>query len=303
MMDKSIPHIRDLRKIVENADFDYGHHDAAKLHTFDKEFSDKGRADVPTDGVYPRSDNAMANEIDEWAMPDDQDEVSYTAHPSQLMQVHSLLNKADVSDQEIKSGVELTDRGHHIVAGELGVGPKEVDELIGSLVQQLRSDDGAKESLAEEYRKFMAEAGYSTLPFALTDSADRYSYEKDALGNVTVRDGETGNSKFLRGAQATEMLDRLSTHAPDSVLGTLFEKAMNPETDTYDNEIAAKSGTYNFPWKLADRHGFGTVFFSEGDPITLRLENATDEHGDDVPLDDHLSEELLQQARDFIGQE
>ena len=115
--------MRDVIKLLENADFDHGHHDAADLHSFDKkEFSDKGRADIDTRGVYPRADNGMA-EIDEFAVPDIAPDASH------IDQLHQMLTRAKVSDQEIKHGVRLSDHGKELIAGRFGIGPHDVDAL------------------------------------------------------------------------------------------------------------------------------------------------------------------------------
>jgi len=122
---------------------------------------------------------------------------------------------------------------------------------------------------------------------------------------VTVRDSDTGDSKFVQGAQATELLDKLDSGAnEDTVLGRLFEKAENPESDSYAKEMMATSGTYNFPWKLGAHHGLATVFFSVADdqPM-LRLDSVRNVSGEEIAMSDQQREELTQQARDFIGHE
>jgi len=304
-------------EMLENSDFDYGHHDAAKLHRFDgrggagtpaDEFSDKGRADIKVRPNNPRfADNSMADqELDERDM-DSGFVNKLTLHSSQLDRLHDILNRAEVTDQEIKHGpIELSDLGKHRIAGEMGISPDEIDLLIASLTQNMRENDDRKESLAEEYYRMMEEpeAGHPAIPFPKR-RAGRYTIEPDALGNATVTDTSTGTTKFYRGGHAADMVDKVKAGADkDSIISPLFEIAENPETDSYEGEIAATSGTYNLPWKLDGQHGLATVFFSGADDKpTLRLESVRDVTGEEVELDDRMHHELLRQAREFIGHE
>ena len=359
--------MRDVITLLENADFDHGHSDASQLHTFDKkEFSDKGRADIDTKGVYPRADNGMA-EIDEFAEPE------IMPHASHIDQLHQMLTRAKVSDEEIKHGVHLSDHGKDLIAGRFGIGPHDVEALINKLMQSMRDGDEEREEnmLSEVYHRMMEDVdppyeakqlhalgftpekhprfGYNVYKHANfpNDTVDightgvfyhnqdtgsrrayesigqlrqgfglqeaghtdrpfegRYAYEKDKLGSVTVRDADSGDSKFVQGSQATELLDKLSGgENEDAVLGRLFEKAKNPESGGSFADEMTSSGTYNFPWKLGAQHGLATVFFSGGDPPVLRLDSVRNVTGEEIAMNDHQREELTQQAHDFIGHE
>lgn len=133
---------------------------------------------------------------------------------------------------------------------------------------------------------------------------DRYSYEEDALGSITVRDGETGKSKFIQGAEATKLADRLKTAGPnrDAVLAPLVESELVDEPDSFEDEITATSGSYNFPWRFNGRHGLGTVMFKAGgkEPL-LRLISVRDIEGNEIEPDPLMKDALLQQARAFIN--
>lgn len=304
--------MREMLSILnENADMDFRHHHPEDLDSFDpKEFSDKGRADIDTKGVYPRGDNAMANEIEE-------DFETIEPDPVQLDRLHQILNgELKQSDEAIRRGpIRMDGHAKQEIAAQLGVSIQDVEALNNTLTQKMRDQQGDDEenkllltSLGEEYRRLMQEieppevlreAGQSDRPF----EARFYAEQPDSLGNVTVRDTETGNTKYLQGGQASELRNRLAaTQDADAVIAPLFEKAENPEAeDSYAAEIAAKSGTYNFPWHLGPHHGFATVFFNEDQE--LRLEHVLDMTGEEIPLD-RIAEpqraELLQQAHQLI---
>lgn len=367
--------MRDVIRILENADFDHRIHDVDDLHTFDyKEFSDKGRADIDTRGVYPRADNALADGPDEEIIIDienvEEDINSIEPDPIQLSRLQQILNgELKITDQTIRKGpINLDDNAKHQIAGRLGVSVEDLDALNNTLTQQLRDKQGDDEenkmlltSLKEEYHRMMRkikpplamrEAGYSNRPFKKVNGwwyppfqdpgpdhplpmvspeeveaerlaaaervkqkrakraldrerafEQRFYAEPDSLGNLTVRDSETGDTKFVQGGQATELTDQLKSGAnQDAVLAPLFERASNPESDSYHSEIGAASGTFNFPWHLGPHHGFATVFYN--DAKQLELQSVMDMGGEEIDLDnlpDPQREQLVQQARDFIN--
>lgn len=147
-----------LKSLAEQADFDFGHTDASKLRPFNNEFSDKGRADTKVRPNDPRfGDNPME---------DVSEDAELTPDSSQIEVLHQMLTRAGISDQQIRGGVTLTDAGKAKVAGQLGIGPDDVDAYINSLVQDLRDKDADDEEqeLSEQYRRFV-EAGRSDHPF------------------------------------------------------------------------------------------------------------------------------------------
>jgi hypothetical protein len=140
---------------------------------------------------------------------------------------------------------------------------------------------------------------------------ERFSAEPDSLGNVTIRDQQTGKEKFIQGSQASEILDKLDGGDPDQVLAPLMEYAnLNAEDDEPDSsgfadEINAEAGSYNFPWDYATKHGTGTVFYSlKNKRPDFKMVSVRTDAGDDIldTLDSGEYKNILGQAKKFIEQ-
>lgn len=331
-----------MKKIREQADFDAGQQKASELHTFDRkgapqEFSDRGRADLKVRPNDPRfADNPMQ---------DDSEDVEprhlglldeFAGQESKIDRLHTILSRAGISDQQIRGGVTLTKVGMNKVAAKLGIGPFDVKAYMNSLVQNLRDDEeNSLASLTEQYYNAvnvidedddedgMDEAGQSTSPFDQSGHStgtgtpapqpanpqpgaqERYSYEPDALGSVTVRDASTGRSKFVQGAQATTLLTRLGAQGANrqAILAPLVEKALPDAQDSFASEISAKSGAYNFQWRVGAQHGLGTVMFDAEDGPQMKLVDVRDGDGNEIEADPAMRQELMKQARIFLGNE
>lgn len=221
-----------LRKIVENADFDSWHRDISQTNGIggdkgDFETTNKGRADTKVRGTSARygdndmEDDALLDETYNDAGDDDsvtgfdsvQDEFNKSKIPdpksSIIDKVQAMLQKAGVSDVEMRQGIDLTDAGKQKVAARLGISAKEVPMLLASLSTRLRGDEAheesAYESVEEDYHSIMNE----------DDNSTRFGYEKDSLGNVTVTDTQTNKKVYLQGSEATDLLNRLE-QSPDA---------------------------------------------------------------------------------------
>lgn len=137
---------------------------------------------------------------------------------------------------------------------------------------------------------------------------ERYSYERDSSGNVTIRDSETGKEKYLQGTQAAKILYKLDHGANEiEVLAPLLIESLvdSPQEDGgFKDEIASTAGTYNFPWEYKGTHGFATAFYrTDADTPQLRLQGVRDEDGNEMNVDATMKQDLLKQAEDFIGNE
>ena len=327
-----------MKKIREQADFDQAENQPAKLRTFDKqEFSDRGRADTKVRPNDPRfADNPMADKPtnDERLLDE------FVGHQSLIDRLHQMFNNADISDQQIRGGIELAQSGKMKVAARLGVGPEEIDMYMNSLVQQLRDDDAnSLESLTEQYynavnvmdeddqvpdqlpaddngttkddramlddlhdQEVKQEAGQPKRPF----DEDRYSYEPDALGSVTVRNTTTGKSTFVQGSQATRLLAQLKSQSgnEEALLAPLVEALDDTPADgSFWGEIKADTGTYNFQWEINGQHGTGTAMFQVKGKPKMQLIGVRDMHGNEVEPDPAMQHQLQQQAMAFIGKE
>lgn len=286
------------RILREQADFDQRE---PELHDFDRqEFSDRGKADLKVRRNDPRfADNPMEM-LDEFS-------------GGKLDQLQQMLNKIGVSDQQIRGGVPLQQTAKSRLAARLGIGPKEVDIYINTLAQKLKKEQGEQEdnelldSLREQYyREVVREAGQPRRPFV---AEDRYSYEPDALGSVTVRDATSGKEKFIQGAAASNLLGQLQANGSnkDAILAPLVERASSGLDDgpdkPFSDEINADSGAYNFLWKLHGQHGMGTVMFHAKQSPMLKLVDVRDADGDEIDVEPRMRRELLRQAQDFLGNE
>ena len=282
-----------MRKMREQADFDAGTHDLS-LHPSDKqEFSDRGRADIKVRPNDPRyGDNPMRDDRKEL--------LDEFLGQTEIDRVHQMLTQIGVTDQQIQGGIHLTHAGLHKLAAKLGVGPQDVKLYIDSLVQQLRdAEDRSTETLTELYYAFV-EAGQSGRPF----ESQSYSYEPDALGSVTIRDNMSGKSRFIQGADANQLLNRLKTPGAneDAILAPLME-SLTEDDDNFSDEIKADTGTYNFQWKIGARNGTGTAMFRANGTPNLSLVDVRDNGGNEIEVTPQLHHEFLRQARDFLGKE
>lgn len=79
------------------------------------------------------ADNAMDNPA----------ELNESAMDSSLLALKTMLNGIGITDDEIKGGLTLTQRGYHKVAAALGTKIEFVQSLINSLVKTLNGEDSA----------------------------------------------------------------------------------------------------------------------------------------------------------------
>ena len=277
--------------IVETAEFDYDRRakPMKSAPPFDG-FSKRGasyriKRNDPRYGDNPLADDAALDEAD----------IREAVASPQLIRLHKELNKV-VSDEEIKAGLSLAQSGLHKLAAILGVGPEDVHVLLSSLTQNLRDDEAAVE---EAYHAYM-EAADKQDPFA--DEPDEGSIERDALGSDTVRSASTGKSKFVQGSAATSLEKKLAQPNADqqAVLRTLMTEDAGGAS--FDSAIKADTGSYNFPWKLAGRHGFATAFFRRDTVVPkVKITSISDADGNDLVLPSADRRALVKQALEFIG--
>lgn len=278
------------------------------------EYSTKGHAGMKVRQNDPRfGDNPMRSpEEDEFEELDEFVSDS-TAGLAKMDRLHDIFKDAEVSDQEIKQGIQLSNAGMHKVAAALGTSPEEIRLLMSSLTQHLRDRDNNAddESLREQYRRFIEaeETTPARRPFDddadLATDPDRLSAESDYLGDVTVRSSKLAKSKFYQGSKAAGITSELDAAHDDAqkqaILRPLIEDDEAETGQGFADEINSDSGSYNFPWKLDGRSGFGTMTYSVvGGKPSMRLISIRDVAGDDVDADSHMRHELLKQARNFI---
>lgn len=198
--------MRRLQRLLETAEFDHGQDAPTEPFALDggkadAETTDKGRAATVTRYTSARSgDNALRDLLDE------------DAEGGVVDRLEVMLRKAGIGDDEMRAGIALTPAGQQKAAARLGIGADEVPLLLDSLATKL-SDAAAQDDRAYE-------SAYAT---AMAEADERYGYEKDGMGSVTVRDATTGKETYLQGSQAADLLTRLQQHpdATQAILSTL----------------------------------------------------------------------------------
>jgi hypothetical protein len=266
------------------------------------EYSTKGHAmnvrrNDPRFGDNPMSTPEEPEELDEF-------NDSSVQGMGQMDRLWDIFRDANISDQEIKQGIQLSQAGLHKVAGALGIGPDEVGLLIASLTQHVRDqqDDEDEQSLQEQYLRFVESEEDDSRETPFPDAADKdyLSAEQDYLGDVTVRSARKGKERFFQGSDAANITNKLKTIPDDEqrqkVLGTLID-----EDDNFSSRAKGEGGSYNFPWKLEGRSGFGTMQYGlAGGKPSMRLISVRNAEGEDVDLTPELRHDLLVQGRRFI---
>ena len=293
--------MRYLIKLVENADADNMYGDATlKIKPFSRkanqDFGDKGRADLSVKMNNPRfSDNSMS--IDEYADTTSFD-VNDENDAADMDKIHQMLTQAGITDQEIIQGITISQNGKNKIAGQLGISPSEVDVLIATLEQKLSDTDATDtDTLIDDYYRGMYEGMDSPwkLKYSFKKISERLSYEKDSMGNVTVRDSKTGREKFIRGSKAIELLNK-----NDNINEELEDG--DTATNRYRKEIESNSGTYNFPWIYDGENGLATASFG-GDATEPYLEvvSVRNYDGDEIDFSNPaMREDILEQAKEYI---
>lgn len=207
-----------------------------------------------------------------------------------LAKMNAMLNKAGFDDAEIARGLRLKRTGMQKLAVRLGVTEHEASQMLDQLINRLRDDE---ERVAESYRSIV--------------EGSRYGYERDRLGNVTVRDSHSGKEIFLRGATAAELLKAVKLGDEQEILaGYLTETVtenVGEEDDSYADEIKADRGSYNFPWTYERQQGTGTAEYSgRGDTFKIQLVSVRDAQGEEIEAEGPMKSALTNQAFKFIGQ-
>jgi hypothetical protein len=217
-----------------------------------------------------------------------------------LDRLQSVLNKAGISDHDIVAGIELKHVGYQRLAAKMdirgGDAMKNINNMINELIEKMRDDQSL---VAENYDHFMTE-----------ETGDKYVIEKDFLGNVTVRDTETGDENYVQGSTAAELLHALAQHGVDKqellshyvddANGSVIEEE---DSNSYDDEIeGASKGSYNLPWDVAGQHGTATAeYYKKGNKPVVKLVSVRDESGEEFHPPANMEAEILKKAFAFIG--
>lgn len=277
----------DRRTFNENAEYDHGHIDQARLLKLagrrGDEFGDEGAGNLKqrkTDARF--GDNPLKDvtlkEVD---------------NDSMLDRLQTILRQADVGDEEIIAGIDLTPKGCQKVAAQLGISPDEVPTYISSLRTRLEQE--GDDDLSESYRSIVEQK--------------RYTYEPNN-GGVTVRDTVNGTQADIQGAKGFSLLSKLQGNPDDQSLLSRYAPLMEsdePASDDesgFQDEIESRNGSMNFFWTIESQTGTGTVTFidgNKGEP-KLKLLSVRDGDGEPIHPDEEMHAEILKQAHAFMAE-
>jgi hypothetical protein len=206
----------------------------------------------------------------------------------------AMFHDAGIDEDEIRRGIELDRSGYWEIAEEFGgISVNDARNMVHELIHSLRND------IEESYNSMVNE-----------DDNDRYGYESDTLGNVTVRDAESGRSRFLKGSIASKLKAMLAAHPSGEqniiaqFMGEALEESLffEEDDDDYAGEVNSTRGTYNFPWTIAGKHGTATADYSgRGDPDAMTIVSVRDASGKEFDAEARVLAELKKQAIAFIG--
>ena len=174
-----------------------------------------------------------------------------------LDRLHAMLTKVGITDESFVGGAQLTQTGYQKVARALRVGPDEVEILLRALRTRLSDGQSRFATLEAEF----AEAVDPIVQFTKPGNADRFTYEVDYLKNVTVHDTQTGKKAFLRGSEASAVLNRISMGGDQQAILSRFAHMMESGGDSRaaDTQHAEASRQTGF-WGAA---GAGCVVMAE----------------------------------------
>lgn len=202
-----------------------------------------------------------------------------------LKRLLDILAPANIDREMAKRGVNMSDNGRRIIAKRMGCQEGEVDKLLANLSAALKAED---------------DKGGKVPPMFEFADHERYSYESDILGNVTLRDNQSGAEKSLRGSEAFKLLQELDfTSDVQALIAPYFNLTESVlEEDGFQDELGGQTkGTYNFPFK----RGFGTAAFAMDDgEFKLKIISLRDANGDEFEFDLATEKEAKEEAKNFI---
>jgi hypothetical protein len=235
------------------------------------DFNGRSDTDVTYTGNY--ADNAMG----------DDSKINEDDESGTLDILHGILNQAGITDDEIIAGIRFKPVGLRKLSIKTSVPVSDLPRLLVALGEQLNSD-----------------------PQHLSEDDERFVKEEDYLGNVTVRDTQTGREVTLTGTQAAEILKRIDRGENEQdVLAGCSSLMEDASTDILREEtMPYEGGTYNFPWMIDGRHGTATAAFDgEGNDFRIKIIDVRDDNGVSVKVGSAMLTQMKRDAIYFIGKE
>ncbi len=149
--------------------------------------------------------------------------------PEQIGETHEMLKSAGITDAMISRGVRLTTKGMKKLAHRYQCEADDISDLLRQV-----SD---------------------TVATAVAEDSERFSFEADFMGNITLRDSKTGREHFLQGDDAFKLEDQLSANPgqQQELIADYFDVTVLAEAETEADMVAdagerQNGGTFNFPY-------------------------------------------------------
>lgn len=244
---------------------------AYRIDAYD--FNGKSANDAPTQGTY--ADNIM----------DDPSGMNEGDNADLLIQLQGILNdECDLDDDAIARAPRLSASAIGKLGIRFGMGAPKVQKLFLDLVNSLVAD-----------KRHVNEA---------MDDIDtpRYSMEEDSMGNMIISDAVTGKSMTLMDQDAHEVKEKIE--AGDDNEQEILHDTMHGDSNLKESDdgFGSDTSTYNFPWRLAGKHGTATGKFSgSGDSFQMKVISVRDETGEEIDASAPMMSRLTQIGMDFIN--
>lgn len=209
----------------------------------------KGRSDMPVRYTGQYGDNAMVDTAksrpEKKVRPTGQfadnamvDTASLNeSEDDNVQRLMDMLTQIGVSETHLAAGVKLKPEAMQRVAAALGCAPTDVPILLRSISSKLRSDD-ARRPMPVESR-----------------GGDVYSYEADVLGNITVRNRDSGKEVFLRGTKASQLLSRIEHGDDEQAVLAHYAGRSNVSEKKRPRHYRAALDTHSMWYNIVDMNG------------------------------------------------
>lgn len=186
--------------------------------------------------------------------------------PKKLDELHKMLNAINVTDDYISRGVRMSASGTTKIANKFGIQTGDVPAMIDALSKMVRED------LTED-----------------ASSDDRFSFEADYMGNLTLRDQQSGEDVYLQGDEAFALSNKLTSH-PDKeqlLIAPYFKASLN---ESVEDTAMEKSGTFNFPYK--GKFATASYGLDSSNKFALKVISLRDGQDNDVEITPDMQTKL-----------
>jgi hypothetical protein len=183
--------------------------------------------------------------------------------------------------------VRLLPRGIDKLSRKLGVTQDELSRMLADLSRKLKDE--------------LKPTGLPADP-GICEDDERYSFEADFMGNVTLRDTKTGKTRYLQGDDGQKFLheiDRVGNNYQPLIQPYFDERLVEfVEEDVASDEMGNTGGTYNFPFN----GNFACArFWLAGTKPMVEVVSVVDADGEELPLDARTKAEADRVAWEWVN--